>query len=84
MPFMLEDVLNKNSGGKYTKAAQDWGEKVVVENDGKLITGQNPASGMFFTIFFFSFLFFIFILLRTYASRLHSYRYASALLGTQC
>ena len=47
MPFMLEDVLKKNSGGKYVKAEQDWGEKIVVENGGKLITGQNPASGMF-------------------------------------
>lgn len=47
MPFMLEDSLNKNSGGKYVKADQDWGEKVVVENGGKLITGQNPSSGEF-------------------------------------
>ena len=51
MPFMLEDVLKKNSGGKYVKAEQDWGEKVVVENGGKLITGQNPASGMFLSSF---------------------------------
>lgn len=44
MPFMLEDALNKNSGGKYTKAASDWGEKVVVGLEGRLITGQNPSS----------------------------------------
>merc|ERR1711939_434157 len=44
MPFMLEDALKQN-GGKYVKADQDWGEKVVVSGkDGKLITGQNPAS----------------------------------------
>lgn len=61
---MLEDVLNKNSGGKYTKAAQDWGEKVVVENDGKLITGQNPASGMFFRFFSSSFLIYAYCVLR--------------------
>ncbi|KAL4745822.1 hypothetical protein BDW72DRAFT_186045 [Aspergillus terricola var. indicus] len=48
MPFMLEDELNKKSGGKYVKADQPWGEKVVVsqvkELGGTLITGQNPAS----------------------------------------
>ncbi|KAK3687709.1 DJ-1/PfpI family protein [Podospora appendiculata] len=42
MPFLLEDRLNEVSGGKYVKAAEPWGVKVVV--DGKLITGQNPAS----------------------------------------
>ncbi|TPX13434.1 uncharacterized protein E0L32_006164 [Thyridium curvatum] len=42
MPFMLEDKMNEASGGKYVKAAEPWGEKVVV--DGNLITGQNPAS----------------------------------------
>ena len=41
MPFMLETGLETN-GGKFVKAAQPWGEKVCV--DGKLITGQNPAS----------------------------------------
>lgn len=45
MPFKLEDALNEASGGKFVKADKDWGEKVVVENGGKLITGQNPASG---------------------------------------
>ncbi|KAL7010091.1 hypothetical protein EMMF5_000110 [Cystobasidiomycetes sp. EMM_F5] len=44
MPFKLEDALNEASGGKFVKADKDWGEKVVVENGGKLITGQNPAS----------------------------------------
>jgi putative intracellular protease/amidase len=44
MPFLLEDVLNTASGGLYEKAQQPWGEKVVVANGGKLITGQNPAS----------------------------------------
>lgn len=44
MPFSLEDALNKATGGKYEKASQDWGEKVVVARGGRLITGQNPAS----------------------------------------
>jgi putative intracellular protease/amidase len=35
----------KKHGGKYVKAAEIWGEKVVVARDGKLITGQNPTSG---------------------------------------
>jgi len=42
MPFLLETKLNEVSGGKFVKAAEPWGEKVVV--DGKIITGQNPAS----------------------------------------
>lgn len=42
MPFMLETELDKASGGKYVKAAEPWGEKVVVA--GNVITGQNPAS----------------------------------------
>lgn len=42
MPFMLETKLNEESGGKYVKAAEPWGEKVVVF--GNVITGQNPAS----------------------------------------
>ncbi|KAK0620185.1 class I glutamine amidotransferase-like protein [Immersiella caudata] len=41
MPFLLEDKI-KQEGGKFVKADEPWGEKVVV--DGKLITGQNPAS----------------------------------------
>jgi len=44
MPFKLEDELNKNSGGKFEKASEQWGVKVVVAKDGRLITGQNPAS----------------------------------------
>ena len=40
VPFLLEDKI-VGLGGKYTKAGP-WQEKVVV--DGKLITGQNPAS----------------------------------------
>jgi len=43
MPFMLEDELNKNSGGKFVKAAP-WQPKVAVGRGGRLITGQNPAS----------------------------------------
>ncbi|KAK4448478.1 class I glutamine amidotransferase-like protein [Podospora aff. communis PSN243] len=41
MPFLLEDKV-KAEGGKFVKAEEPWGAKVVV--DGKLITGQNPAS----------------------------------------
>lgn len=42
VPFLPEDALNKASGGKFVKAAEPWGEKVVVS--GRLITGQNPTS----------------------------------------
>lgn len=42
MPFMMETELGKVSGGKYVKASEPWGEKVVVS--GNVITGQNPAS----------------------------------------
>ncbi|KAI0385742.1 ThiJ/PfpI family protein [Hypomontagnella monticulosa] len=41
MPFVLEDAM-KVDGGVYTKAAKLWDPAVCV--DGKLITGQNPAS----------------------------------------
>lgn len=41
IPFLLEDKIS-SLGGKYTKADAPWGAKVVV--DGRLITGQNPAS----------------------------------------
>lgn len=48
MPFMLEDELTRVSGGRYVKASQPWGEKVVVSkaagSGATLITGQNPAS----------------------------------------
>ncbi|QII37000.1 type 1 glutamine amidotransferase domain-containing protein [Rouxiella badensis] len=40
VPFLVEDDLKKN-GGEYSKAA-DWRPYVIV--DGRLITGQNPAS----------------------------------------
>ncbi len=40
VPFLVEDMLVKN-GGSYSKAA-DWQPHVIT--DGKLITGQNPAS----------------------------------------
>ncbi|KAF2275214.1 class I glutamine amidotransferase-like protein [Westerdykella ornata] len=42
VPFLPEDALQKASGGRFVKAAELWGEKVVVQ--GRLITGQNPAS----------------------------------------
>lgn len=44
MPFKLEDALNEASGGKFVKAKEDWGPKVVTGHGGRLITGQNPAS----------------------------------------
>ena len=40
IPFLLEEALTRNSGS-YHKVAP-WGEQVIV--DGRLITGQNPAS----------------------------------------
>ena len=40
VPFLIEDMLKAN-GGLYEKGP-DWGSNVVV--DGKLVTGQNPAS----------------------------------------
>jgi putative intracellular protease/amidase len=40
VPFLVEDMLKAN-GGNYEKGA-DWASFVVM--DGKLITGQNPAS----------------------------------------
>lgn len=40
VPFLLEDEL-KNKGGNYSKK-EDWASYVVT--DGRLITGQNPAS----------------------------------------
>lgn len=48
MPYMLEDELNRVTGGGFVKAADPWGEKVVVSQTAgtgaTLITGQNPAS----------------------------------------
>ncbi|CAN9173205.1 unnamed protein product [Alternaria alternata] len=44
MPFLLEDAL-KNHGGKYEKAGQLFGAKVVISGkQGNLVTGQNPLS----------------------------------------
>lgn len=40
VPFLVEDMLLEN-GGQYSKA-EDW--QVHVQQDGLLITGQNPAS----------------------------------------
>lgn len=40
VPFLVEDMLKAN-GGSYRKGA-DWAPFVVT--DGKLVTGQNPAS----------------------------------------
>jgi putative intracellular protease/amidase len=40
VPFLVEDMLKAN-GGEYSKGA-DWQSWVVT--DGKLVTGQNPAS----------------------------------------
>lgn len=42
MPFMLETDLGKN-GAKF-EMAELWAEKVVVGKEGRLLTGQNPAS----------------------------------------
>lgn len=42
VPFSLEDKIVA-LGGKFEKAEKPWGAHVVV--DGKLMTGQNPASG---------------------------------------
>ncbi|KAI6081061.1 class I glutamine amidotransferase-like protein [Hypoxylon rubiginosum] len=42
MPFLLEDRL-KESGGDY-KAAEPFKPLVVVDDHGRLITGQNPQS----------------------------------------
>lgn len=44
VPFKLEDELSKASGGHYVKADSLWGVKIAVARDGRLITGQNPAS----------------------------------------
>lgn len=40
VPFLVKDMLKAN-GGQYSKGA-DWGSYVLT--DGKLVTGQNPAS----------------------------------------
>ncbi|KAI0598440.1 DJ-1/PfpI family protein [Biscogniauxia sp. FL1348] len=43
MPFLLETKL-REAGAVFVKADQPWAEKVVVQDGGKLITGQNPGS----------------------------------------
>lgn len=44
MPFMLETLLGEH-GAKIVKADDPWAAKVAVSGkNGKLITGQNPAS----------------------------------------
>ena len=43
MPWMLETEL-VNRKAMYVKAAEQWGVKVAVGRNGKLITGQNPGS----------------------------------------
>lgn len=40
VPFLVEDMLNAN-GGRYSKGP-DWGS--FVQQDGNLVSGQNPAS----------------------------------------
>lgn len=40
VPFLVEDML-KSKGARYSKG-DDWGAHVIV--DGRLVTGQNPAS----------------------------------------
>jgi putative intracellular protease/amidase len=42
VPFLTEDELRKR-GGVYRKADQPWAAYAIA--DGRLITGQNPASG---------------------------------------
>ncbi|OTB10476.1 hypothetical protein K445DRAFT_252248 [Daldinia sp. EC12] len=43
LPFLLEDKMNE-IGANYKITKKLYDPFVVVENDGKLITGQNPAS----------------------------------------
>ncbi|KAH0533916.1 hypothetical protein FGG08_007469, partial [Glutinoglossum americanum] len=44
VPFLLEDELNKRSGGKHEKAAGSWRPKVASAEGGRLLTGENSAS----------------------------------------
>lgn len=44
MPFHLETALNIASEGGYLKAEEAWAPRVVVNENKKLLTGQNPAS----------------------------------------
>ncbi|KAF8420600.1 putative chaperone protein HSP31 [Tirmania nivea] len=43
VPFSLETELIKK-GGKYEKASAPWGPHISVGRNGRMITGQNPAS----------------------------------------
>ncbi|KAI0179815.1 DJ-1/PfpI family protein [Hypoxylon sp. FL1284] len=43
MPFLVEDRI-KEAGGIYRKADEPFASFVVVDDHGRLITGQNPAS----------------------------------------
>ncbi|RMY67896.1 hypothetical protein D0863_07480 [Hortaea werneckii] len=47
MPFMLEDALGghagEEDGGEFVDGEM-WAEKAVAQKDGRLVTGQNPAS----------------------------------------
>ncbi|KAL7619739.1 hypothetical protein AAE478_010281 [Parahypoxylon ruwenzoriense] len=43
MPFSLEDGI-RQAGGAYEKAAEPWAPLVLVQDGGRFITGQNPAS----------------------------------------
>ena len=47
VPYLLEDELDRVTGGGYVKSETPWGENVVVSKvstGSPLITGQNPAS----------------------------------------
>ena len=44
MPFHLETALDRASNGLYQKCPTAWEPKVVVSANGRLLTGQNPAS----------------------------------------
>lgn len=44
MPFLLETELDKSSAGNFVKADAPFAKKIVVAAEGRLITGQNPAS----------------------------------------
>ena len=44
MPFSLQNTLDENSNGGFQKAEKDLEPWVVVAQDGRLMTGQNPAS----------------------------------------
>lgn len=44
LPFSLEQALNVNSGGGFRKAEENLEACVVVAQEGRLMTGQNPAS----------------------------------------